>query len=349
LQIIALLSLLKEKTGLNYSLGQYKNLSILLYPIFFIIILIQPINAQTLNFPKDDGRHEDVDFEAWSLFTHIETKDSLQFGVAIFFFTGKVIGIRASGLYVVVADEQKKEYINFSKIQLPLFSSTTHAVGQLMEDYSDNILKRNPEGGPYIVKIEMDDFSISLKYTPLKHPIDIGLLPVGNENFNRVYAIPRGKVLAQMFYAGEEFQLDGIGIFQHQWGDKPEQSALSDIFALHLKDTTDILIYYSESFPEINTMIISDSNEKKQVLHKFKASADTILSDKSSNEEFKLNWEFESPESQLKIKILSDFDGQIIEMLGLSYWLSRCRVVTEKINGSTTNGIGYVYIGFDDS
>lgn len=337
------------KTKLNRNSGQYKKLSKLLYSIIFIITLIQPINAQTLNFPKDDGRHEDADFEAWSLFTHIDTKDGLQFGVTIFFFTGKVIGIRASGVYVVVADEQKKEYQNFSKIQLPLFSSTTHTVGQLLEDYSDNILKRDPEGGPYIIKIEMDDFSISLKYNPLKKPIDIGLLAVGNENFNRVYAIPRGKVSAQMLYAGEEFQLDGIGIFQHQWGDKPEQSALSDIFALHLKDSTDILIYHSGTFPEINTMLISDSNGKNQVLRKFTANADTILLVKSSNSKFKLNWKFESPESQLRIIILPNFDGQEIEMLGLSYWLSRCKVVIEKISGSTTDGIGYVYIGFDDS
>ncbi len=336
-------------TKINYNFSRCKKLSILLYSVFFIVILIQPINAQTLNFPKDDGRHEDADFEAWSLFTHIETKDSLQFGVAIFFFTGKVIGIRASGIYVVVADEQKKEYQNFSKIQLPLFSSTTHTVGQLLEDFSDNVLKRDPKGGPYIVKIEMDEFSISLKYNPLKQPIDIGLLAVGNENFNRVYAIPRGEVSAQMLYAGEEFQLKGIGIFQHQWGDKPEQSALSDIFALHLKDSTDILIYYSGTFPEINTMLISDSNGKNKVLSKFTANADTILFDKSSKDEFKLNWEFESPESQLKIKVLPNFDGQKIEMLGLSYWLSQCKVVIEKISGLTTEGIGYVYIGFDDS
>jgi len=321
----------------------------LLYSLFFIIALIQPINAQTLNFPEDDGRHENADFEAWSFFTHIETKDSLQFGVAIFFFTGKVIGIKASGIYIVVADEQKKKYQKFSKIQVPIFSSTTHTVGQLMENYSDNVLKRSSKDGPYIVKIEMDDFSISLKYDPLKQPIDIGLLTVGTENFNRIYAIPRGKVSAQMRYEGEEFQLDGIGIFQHQWGDKPEQSALSDIFVLHLKDTTDILIYYSETFPEINTMIVSNSNEEKQILRKFTAKADTILFDKSSNDEFKLNWKFESPESQLKIVVLPNFDGQEIEMLGLSYWLSRCKVVIEKVNGSTINGIGYVYIGFDDS
>jgi predicted secreted hydrolase len=336
-------------TKSNYKIIKHKNVLILLYTVFIIITFSQLINAQTLSFPKDDGRHEDADFEAWSLFTHIETKEGLKFGVAMFFFTGKVIGIKASGLYIVVADEQKKEYQNYSKIQIPLFSSTTHTEGQLMEDYSDNILKRDPKGGPYIVKIEMDDFSVSLNYNPLKEPIDIGQLAVSEEGFNRVYAIPRGKISAQMLYAGEEYQLDGVGIFQHQWGDKPEQNALSDIFALHLEDTTDILIYHSNTFPEINTMLISDSNGENQVIRKFTAVADTSLSVISSNDTFKLDWEFKSPENQLEIKVLSNFQGQEIEMLGLSYWLSKCKVEIERTSGAVIDGIGYVYIGFDDS
>jgi len=321
----------------------------LLYSIFFIIVLLQPLSAQTLKFPKDDGRHENADFEAWSLFTHIETEKGLRFGVAIFFFTGKVIGIKASGLYVVVADERKKEYQKYSKIQLPLFNSTTHTVDKLMENYSSNVLERDPKGGPYKVNITMDDFSISLKYNPLKRPIDIGQLAVGEESFNRIYAIPRGGVSAQMHYAGEEFRLNGIGILQHQWGDKPEQNALSDIFALHLKDSTDVLIYHSGTFPEINTILISDSNGKNRILRKFTANADTVVIVKPSNDKFKLDWKFKSPENQFKIKISPSFKGQEIEMLGLSYWLSRCKVIMEKGSGKTTDGIGYVYIGFDDS
>ncbi|VAX16723.1 hypothetical protein MNBD_IGNAVI01-2654, partial [hydrothermal vent metagenome] len=314
-------------TKLNDNTRRYNSRSILLYFIFLIITLFQPLNAQTLNFPNDDGRHEDADFEAWSLFTHLETEKGLQFGVSIFFFTGKVIGIKASGLYVVIADIQKKEYQNFSKIQVPLFSSTTHTVGRLMENYSDNVLERDTISGLYKVNIEMDEFSISLKYDPLKEAIDIGQLAVGDESFNRAYAIPRGKISAQILYEGGEYQLDGIGIFQHQWGDKPEQSALSDIFALHLKDSTDILIYHSETFPKINTMIISDGNGENRILRNFTAKADTIISVESSNDKFKLEWKFKPQKNQFEIKISPSFKGQEIEMLGLSYWLSRCKVV----------------------
>jgi len=305
-------------------------------------------SGQALKFPEDDGIHEEADFEAWSIFSHFKTADEKQFGVAVFFFTGEVIGIKASGIYVVIADAQEKKYENYSKIQIPLFSSTTHTEGRLLENYSDNILEREAESGSYNLKIVMDDFSISLQYSPMKEPIDIGQMTVGDESFNRVYAIPRGKVSAKMLYEDEEYELDGIGIFQHQWGDKPEQSALSDIFALHLNDSTDILIYHSDIFPEINTMLISDRNGKNQVLRKFTATADTILSVKSDNDKFKLDWRFGSLKNQFEIKVLPSYNGQEIEMLGLSYWLSRCKVVIERAGGNLTNGIGYVYIGVDE-
>ncbi len=332
---------------LTHNTNRRKNLSVFLYSLFLIIVLVQSLNAQPLQFPKDDGRHEEADFEAWSLFTHLETDKGQKFGVAVFFFTGEVIGITASGLYVVVADEQNKEYQNFSKIQIPLFSSTTHTVGRLMENYSDNVLERDPEGGDYKVNIDLGDFSISLKYNPLKKPVDIGQMAVGEEGFNRVYAVPRGEVSAQMLYAGKEYKLSGIGIFQHQWGDKPEQDALSDIFALHFNDTTDVLIYHSGSFTKINTMLISDRDGSSRILRKFSAKADTTLSLKSSNDKFKLDWRFKSPENQFEIKVSPGFKGQEIEMLGLSYWLSKCKVEIEKENGKTTDGVGYIYIGYD--
>ncbi len=337
-------------TKLNIITSHNRNLTFLLFSMFLIIVLFQPVNAyaQDLEFPKDDGIHEDADFEAWSFFTHVKNKEGLQFGVTIFFFTGEVIGIKASGIYIVVADKQKNEYQNFSKIQIPLFSSTTHTTGQLMENYSDNILERENRNGPYKVKLKIDDFDLSLKYTPVKKPIDIGQLAVGDKSFNRIYAIPRGEVSAQMLYEGKKYQLNGIGVFQHQWGDKPEQNALSDIFALHFKDTTDILIYHSDIFPEINSMLISDSNGNNQVLHKFIAKADTTISVKSSNDKFKLGWKFESTKKQFDINILPSFKGQEIEMLGLSYWLSKCKVELKRNAGKIIDGIGYVYIGFEE-
>lgn len=302
--------------------------------------------AQTLTFPLDDGKHEDAEFEAWSSFSHLSNSSGDIFGVTIFFFSGKVIGINTSGIYVVVADEKNKVYKNISKIQFPLFSSTTHTVGRLLEDYSDNTLERKLNEDLYVTNIKIDNFNINLKFNLSKLPINIGELAVGDDNFNRAYVIPRGKVFAKMTYNKKEFDLGGIGIFQHQWGSKPEQSALSDIFAMHMSDSTDILIYHNKNFPEINKFILSDKDGKSIVDNKFIATSDTLFYDKASGKNFNLKWKFEIKQNHQIIEIIPNFDGQKIEMLGLNYWLSRCKVI-KTVKNNSQNGIGYVYIGYE--
>lgn len=242
-----------------------KNLLLRFIAVVFITALIQPVKAQSLEFPKDEGRHEGVDFEAWSFLTHLNTVDSSRFGVAVFFFTGKVVGINASGLYVVVTEQAKDEYEKYTKIQIPLINQTNHTEGNLFENYSDNILKRNQNGGPYVVKINKDDFAISLEFKPDKKPIDMGHLSVGDKGFNRIYVVPRGEVSAIMTFKGIKYSLSGIGIFQHQWGDKPDGNLLSDMFALHLNEGTDILVYHSDTSSGINKMVISDADDSSSV------------------------------------------------------------------------------------
>jgi len=320
-----------------------KNLLLRFIAMVFIIALIQPVKAQSLEFPKDEGRHEDVDFEAWSFLTHLKTADSSRFGVAIFFFTGKVVGINASGLYVVVSEQKNDEYEKFTKIQIPLINQTTHTEDYLFENYSDNILKRDSDGGPYIIKIDKDDFVISLEFNPIKKPIDMGRLSVGDEGFNRIYAVPRGEVSAKMKFKDNDYNLTGIGIFQHQWGDKPDENLLSDMFALHLNEGTDILIYHSDTSPGINKMLASDADDNSIVLNNFFAKADSLAVVKSTGDVFELNWNIKSPENQIELNILPTKVHQEVEMLDVTYWLAQCRVIG-YIKGKPVDGYGYVYI-----
>lgn len=303
----------------------------------------QSLAAQNLEFPKDEGKHENADFEAWSLLTHLNTDNKINFGVAVFFFTGKVVGINASGLYVVVSEQKKNEYEKYKKIQFPLINSTTHTEGHLLENYSGNIFSRSSQGGPFTIKIDKDDFVLSLKFVPTKNPIDMGNIAVGDNSFNRIYVIPSGNIVAEMTYKNKNYDLKGIGVFQHQWGDKPEENLLSDMFALHFNDGHDILIYHSDTSSGINKMLISDANDSSIIANKFFAKADSIASVKSTGDRFALDWNINSTEHRIIINIRPTNLHQEIEMLDMTYWLARCKV-SANINGKAVNGIGYVYI-----
>lgn len=308
-----------------------------------LILSFQYAIAQNLEFPMDDGRHKKADFENWLVFTHLAATDSSRFGVAIFFFTGKIIGLRASGVYVVVADEQQKVYNNYKKIQLPIINRATHTEGRLLEKYGDNILRREPGDNPYKIELDLKEFKLTLSLKPQKAPVDLGQLPVGDEKYNRVYTIPRGKAQGKMSYDNKLYPLQGIGFFQHQWGDSPHKKTASDLFAFHLQDSIDVLVYHSKDFPQINTMVISDKLDKRTVLRDFEAHADTTITVNPPGARFALKWKINAANPNLSFELNPGFNGQQINMLGFPYWLSRC-LVSGKLGEKTLFGKGYIHL-----
>jgi len=299
--------------------------------------------ARDLQFPMDDGRHKKADFENWLIFTHLAASDSSSFGIAIFFFTGKIVGLRASGVYVVVADEQHKTYNVFKKIQLPVINRATHTEGRLLEKYGGNILRREPGSNLYEIELDLKEFKLTLSLEPQKAPVDLGQLPVGEEKYNRVYTIPRGKARGKISYDNKLYPLQGIGFFQHQWGDSPDKKTASDLFAFHLQDSIDVLVYHSKDFPQINTMVISGKLDKKTVLQDFEAHTDTTITVNPSGDRFALSWKISAVNPEASFNLVPGFNGQQIEMLGLPYWLSRC-LVSGKLGEKTLSGRGYIHL-----
>ncbi len=311
--------------------------------LIFILLLVYPSLSQPLQFPRDEGKHKGVDFESWVVFSHVNTSDSSRFGIALFFFTGKVIGLKASGVFVVVADEKNQVYQNYKKIQYPIINRATHTRGRLYEKYGKNILERKTSDSPYLITIDMKELKLSLELNPLKGPVDLGQLPVGEERYNRFYAVPRGEVKVNMNYRGEDYSLEGIGIFQHQWGDSPQKDAASSLFALHFQNSWDVLVYYSDAFPTINMLVISRENGDTTLLKNFSARSDTVLTSASEPVRVAMAWEIESPQKNVRLRMMPTFDGQEINLLGLPYWLARCRV-EGSAGDHSLNGKGYVFI-----
>ncbi len=297
--------------------------------------------AQELEFPRDEGKHDGVDFEGWTLLSHLTAADSSRYGVAVFFLTGKVAGLKASAVYAVVADESRKTAVTYKKIKPPLISRAKHTRGRLFEKYGKNILKREPSDGPYQIELEIKDFKLSLAFSPAKLPIDLGQVAVGKDREVRLYLVPRGTVMAVMRRGNQQHVLNGFGIFQHEWGDSPEKNAASDMFAIHFPDGTDVVVYHSTSFPSINTLVRSEANGDMLLTRNFLARADTVLLSPRGNGKLAMHWRIISEEEGERIMLKPTFDGQEITLLGLPYWLGRCEAVRD---GSDDPGMGYVYL-----
>ncbi|MDQ7051788.1 MAG: lipocalin family protein [candidate division KSB1 bacterium] len=305
------------------------------------LILAASLSAQELQFPRDDGKHDGVDFEGWTLLTHLTAEDSSRFGVAVFFLSGKVAGFKASAVYAVVADESRKTATTYRKIKPPLISRAKHTKGRLYEKYGKNVLERDPAGGPYKFELNIKDLILSLAFTPAKMPIDLGQVAVGAGKYVRLYLIPRGTVLAVMRRGHQQHVLSGFGIFQHEWGDSPEKNAASDMFAIHFQDGSDVVVYHSQTFPAINTLVRSAPNGDILLTHKFRAWADTVLASPMGSGKLAMYWRIAADEEDDLIMLKPTFDGQEIRLLGMPYWLGRCEAVRDNVN---MRGVGYVYL-----
>lgn len=305
--------------------------------------LYQHSNAQNLVFPYDEGKHKKAEFETWTLFSHLSDPDSNQFGVTIFFFSGKIVGLNASGVNVTIANERRKDYQSYQKIQYPIINRAKHTEGRLLEKYGQNILRREPPENLYMVDIDIKDFNLTFAMEPEKSPVDFGQIPVGENKYNRLYALPRGKISANMRYKNQTYSLRGIGFFQHQWGDSPDKKSASDLFVVHFKDTTDVLVYHNEVFSQLNTIVISTKSDTNMVFRNFSARADTVITVGATQNRFPLQWEIDMTNPPLKLKLKPLYSGQEVNILGLPYWLSRC-AVNGQVDKKNLSGKGYIHL-----
>lgn len=316
--------------------------------LILISLFTIPASAQSLQFPESDGKHEKVDFEGWTLLAHLAASSGARYGLSIFFFSGKVSGFNASVAYVVVADESKKQSQNFRTIKPPIIGRASHTKGRLFEKYGKNILQRSPDGGAYEIQLVMKDLRANVRFTPKKAPVDMGQMNVGQQKDVRLYILPRGEISATLQYQNEPLDLNGFGIFQHEWGDSPEKDAASNMFALHFDDGTDVIIYQSPRFPSLNTAVISEKDGRIAVTPEFTAVADTSLAVPDGRDQFAMQWTIRLAAGSPTLRLEPTFDGQQIDLLGLPYWLGRCRI--KEMNGpSPGGGIGYVYLRLQKS
>jgi predicted secreted hydrolase len=311
--------------------------------VVMVVCGLQLASGQNLIWPSDEGKHAGVAFESWMMLTHLTASDGGRFGLALFFFTGKVLGLDTSGVYLVVTDDTQRRFQRYKKLQIPVLQRATHTTGRLLERYGRNILRRNPPAGPYEVVLDVRDLHLSLALRPAKKPLDFGRVAVGRQRVNRLYAVPRGDVSAQMHYQGKDYVLTGIGMFQHQWGDFPAKEAISHMFILHMEDGTDVMISYSDTVPAINSMVLAEPQGQRLLVQDFEAKAEMMYTVPSTRDRFALRWTIVAPQHAISLSLTPTFDGQEVTMLGLSYWLARCEVVG-NVAGRSVGGVGYIYI-----
>ncbi|MEO8168623.1 MAG: lipocalin family protein [bacterium] len=308
------------------------------------LIVVAPFTlSQELRFPADDGKHEGVDFETWILFTELQASNGAHYRFAVFFASGKIVGVPVDAVYVFFADEKNREAEHSTKVAIPFIDKATHTEGKLFEQYGNAVLSRASASAPYAATFDLNDWRVTLTLTPKKSPVDLGTLVVGDRTTDRAYIVPRGEMAGKIEYEGKTYSLKGRGMFQHMWGGSPEENAAVDMFAIHLDDGTDVAAFYSDRIRGANRLLISTATDSVAVKETFSATADSFVTGGKTGVRFPVKWRLTSGDLALSLRLNPKLQGQEVEMLGLPYWVQTCEV-EGSYGKKRVRGVAYVYL-----
>lgn len=304
--------------------------------------------AQALSFPADEGWHEGADFEMWSLLAHLETESGRPLGVGVMFFSGKIVGLDVSGTFHLVADEAEREWSSNRDLVLPVFGRKRHTAGRLDEAYDRSRIWREPGSGEIRVQIRSGGTDLELSFEPTLEAVDFGSVPVGDDAHQRIYARPRGRVSGEISRdTGPAESLRGTGVLQHAWGDSPEPARTGNFYSAHLDDGSAVVAYHGDEQGAAHALSVTRPGGSPVVIRTFTADAARSVVGGNEDVVYPLEWDLlatgPGPDRSVNLHFDPTTGGQPVRVLGMPFWVGRCRV-TGTLEGTDATGSGYVLI-----
>ncbi len=196
--------------------------------------------ASALTFPKDDARHQ-AKMEWWSYNGHLSTGSGKKFSFhyAIYLITGlksQIVG------HVSLTDLQTGHHYT-DQLKFDAKSLMTEENG--FDFVLGNWIMKRQDGGD-VLKVNSKDFSFKLNLTSTLAPVlqgNNGSIQMSLADRSYYYSRTRMPISGWVRSGKKLETVEGIGWFDHQWGDFLTGKLAWEKFSLQLDDGTDIMIY----------------------------------------------------------------------------------------------------------
>lgn len=304
--------------------------------------MLPALTAAQVAPPSHDPRHPEAEFESWTLLTELTAEDGSHHGLGTVFFTGTVLGLRASGIYVVLTEDTGSASRTYQQIALPIVHRARHESDRLLEEYRGNRLERPGGGGAYEVRVRIDDLELSLDLHPVGPAIDLGPQPVGGNKTEQVVIVPRGAASARIVRGGDTLVAFGSGLLQHAWGDPPDKEAPPTVLSVALDDGTTVSVLHGEA-TDAHSLTLDRPDGVPLVTRDFDLSADSTVTSEPGGERFGVAWNINSDAAGVDLTIEFTGEGQEILLADIPYWFGRCKV-RGTVGDRRVEGVGHVYI-----
>lgn len=280
------------------------------------LVVAGPVVGQTprLVFPADDGMHRDASFETWTGFAHLRSSDGAEYSAFAIFFTGWFLGLGVSGVYGALLDTRSGEFLDDRDLVVPIFGRADHTTGRLNERYDSSVLARADERSPYDLSVRTSNLRFAFTMAPTRDPVSIGRVDVGPGRTQQGYVVPHAKVVGVLRTAdGREVQVTGGGIFQHLWGDTPDESAAQDIIAIHLDQGTDLFTIAGPT-AESTVLVVADAAVSRTIRDGVLLRSDSLVEDGSLS--FRRRWHLQVQSPALDLHVEASGPGRRVSLLG---------------------------------
>ncbi|MGR8999694.1 MAG: lipocalin family protein [Gammaproteobacteria bacterium] len=196
--------------------------------------------ASALSFPKDDARHQ-AKMEWWSYNGHLSSKSGKKFSFhyTIFLITGlktQIVG------HVSLTDLQTGyHYTDQRKSDANSSMSADNGFDFILGNW---VMKR--QNGVDELKVTSKDFAFKLNLTSTLEPVlhgNKGIIQMSLADNSYYYSRTRMPISGWVKSGRKLETVEGIGWFDHQWGDFLTGKLAWERFGLQLDDGTDIMIY----------------------------------------------------------------------------------------------------------
>lgn len=308
------------------------------------LVVAGPVVGQPprLVFPADDGMHRDASFETWAGFAHLRSPEGAEYSAFAIFFTGRFLGVGVSGVYGALLDARAGEFLDDRDLVVPIVGRAVHTTGRLNERYDRSVLARADERSPYDLTVRSSKLRFAFTMAPTRDPVSLGRVDVGPGRTQQGYVVPHTRVAGELFTAGgREVEVSGGGIFQHLWGDAPDESAAQDIFAIHLDQGTDLFAIAGPT-AESAVLVVADSNASRTLQGGFLVRSDSSVEDGSLS--FRRRWHLQVQSPALDLHVEASGPGRRVSLLGIPYLIVRCAVRGSRAAGVPVSGTAYMYV-----
>jgi len=287
------------------------------------------VSAPLIEFPKDEGMHNNVREEWWYFNGHVYDKAGNNYGIFICFF-------KSGNLYFGIADEDNDKFYG------GIYQGALIASSEKFDVSTGKNTWTTTGKTSYRMHTEVGDSYMDLDMVSEKPPLLVGgegLIRMGNGGTSYYYSQTRLKVNGRLNIGNGEKTVNGIGWIDKQWGNWNETGYGGwEWFSIQLTNGEELQvfdIFDPLTGEKINKMVnIVHKDGKTEVLTSHTVEYLDYWTDPSTGKKFSHKWKILIPEKDMELIVTPTVDNQLITP---NLWEGSCkvegRIGTEVVSG----------------